>query len=111
MGPIYAPIFLPKWVRFACRSPITKKFLFNEYIIKYEFDVFVAFETMNNRGKKLSDLELLKNRLIYLSTLYTDDELDRAGRTSLRDSINDAWKEVYRQLGHNKLKPLNDDDF
>lgn len=90
---------------------LTKKFLFNEYIIKDEFDVFVAFETMNNRGKKLSDLELLKNRLIYLSTLYDDDELEPDDRKSLRDTINDAWKEVYHQLGKNKLKPLNDDDF
>jgi uncharacterized protein with ParB-like and HNH nuclease domain len=90
---------------------LTKRFLFNEYVIKDEFDVFVAFETMNNRGKKLSDLELLKNRLIYLTTLYNDFELDHASRKSLRDTINEAWKEVYRQLGRNKLRPLNDDDF
>ena len=31
-----------------------------------DFDVFVAFETMNNRGKKLSNLEILKNRLMKL---------------------------------------------
>jgi uncharacterized protein with ParB-like and HNH nuclease domain len=90
---------------------LTKKFLFNEYVIKDEFDVFVAFETMNNRGKRLSDLELLKNRLIYLTTLYTDDELDAAERKSLRDGINSAWKEVYYQLGRNDKRPLNDDDF
>jgi len=90
---------------------LTKRFIFNEYIIKDEFDVFVAFETMNNRGKKLSDLELLKNRLIYLTTLYTDEELDPAERKSLRDTVNDAWKEVYHQLGRNKMRPLNDDDF
>jgi hypothetical protein len=90
---------------------ITKRFLFNEYVIKDEFDVFVAFETMNNRGKKLSDLELLKNRLIYLTTLYGDDELDAASRTNLRDTINNAWKEVYHQLGRNKAHPLNDDEF
>ena len=90
---------------------LTKRFLFNEYIIKGEFDVFVAFETMNNRGKDLSKLELLKNRLIYLTTLYTDVELDPAERRDLRDSINDAWKEVYFQLGRNKSKPLNDDEF
>lgn len=71
----------------------------------------MAFETMNNRGKKLSDLELLKNRLIYLTTLYGDDELDAASRTSLRDAINDAWKEIYHQLGRNKQHPLNDDEF
>ncbi len=90
---------------------LTKRFLFNEYVIKDEFDVFVAFETMNNRGKKLSDLELLKNRLIYLTTLYSDEELDLASRKNLRDNINDAWKEVYHQLGRNKAHPLNDDDF
>jgi uncharacterized protein with ParB-like and HNH nuclease domain len=90
---------------------LTRRFLFNEYIIKDEFDVFVAFETMNNRGKKLSDLELLKNRLIYLTTLYNEEELDAASRRSLRDDINDAWKEVYHQLGRNKAHPLNDDDF
>ena len=90
---------------------LTRRFLFNEYIIKDEFDVFVAFETMNNRGKKLSDLELLKNRLIYLTTLYGDDELDPSERTDLRNLINDSWREVYFQLGRNKHKPLNDDDF
>ncbi len=90
---------------------LTKRFLLNEYVIKDDFDVFVAFETMNNRGKKLSDLELLKNRLIYLSTLYQDRELDDASRKNLREIINDAWKEVYRQLGRNKTRPLNDDDF
>lgn len=90
---------------------LTKRLLFNEYIIKDEFDVFVAFETMNNRGKKLSDLERLKNRLIYLTTLYEDGELDVADRKNLRQDINGAWGEVYHQLGRNEKHPLNDDDF
>lgn len=90
---------------------LTRRFLFNQYVIQDEFDVFVAFETMNNRGKKLSNLELLKNRLIYLTTLYTDEELDEASRRNLRETINNAWKEVYHQLGRNKTQPLNDDDF
>jgi hypothetical protein len=90
---------------------LTKKFLFKEYIIDDDFDVFVAFETMNNRGKKLSDLELLKNRLIYLTTLFPKFLIDEAGRKVLRDEINAAWKETYHQLGRNKTSPLNDDDF
>ena len=90
---------------------LTQRFLLNEYIIQDEFDVFVAFETMNNRGKHLSALELLKNRLIYLTTLYDDRELDPAGHKSLRDSVNGAWKEVYHQLGRNKAEPLSDDLF
>jgi hypothetical protein len=90
---------------------LTQNLMFNVYEISDDFDVFVAFETMNNRGKKLSNLELLKNRLIYLTTLYEEDELKSDERTSLRKIINDAWKEVYYQLGRNKQYPLNDDDF
>lgn len=87
---------------------VTKNLLFNEYVIESDIDVSVAFETMNNRGKKLSDLELLKNRLIYLTTLF---QVDQSDKDELRKRINDAWKEIYFQLGKNKLNPLNDDDF
>lgn len=90
---------------------LTQKFRFNVYEIGDDFDVFVAFETMNNRGKKLSDLELLKNRLIYLTTLYDDAEVKESEKQSVRGRINEAWKEVYHQLGRNKDQPLNDDDF
>jgi len=90
---------------------LTQKFMFNLYEINDDFDVFVAFETMNNRGKKLSDLELLKNRLIYLTTLYSDQEVKSNVRSRIRKNINDSWREVYYQLGRNKKQPLNDDDF
>jgi hypothetical protein len=90
---------------------LTQKFMFNLYEISDDFDVFVAFETMNNRGKKLSDLELLKNRLIYLTTLYTELEVKSDDRRAIRRNINNTWREVYYQLGRNKNQPLNDDDF
>lgn len=90
---------------------LTVNFKFNLYEIEEDFDVFVAFETMNNRGKKLSNLELLKNRLIYLTTLYEPHELKEDDRISLRTKIDEAWKEVYYQLGRNKNHPLNDDEF
>lgn len=90
---------------------VTQRLMFNLYELQDDFDVFVAFETMNNRGKKLSDLELLKNRLIYLTTLYEDHEVSESNREKVRYNINDAWKEVYHQLGRNKKNPLNDDDF
>ncbi len=90
---------------------VTQRLLFNLYEIDDNFDVYVAFETMNNRGKPLSDLELLKNRLIYLTTLYSPDEVDDSTKEATRKNINEAWAEVYFQLGRNKLSPLNDDDF
>lgn len=90
---------------------ITQNLMFNLHELEDDFDVFVAFETMNNRGKKLSNLELLKNRLIYLTTLYDENELDNDTRKILRKNINDAWKDIYYHLGRNKKNPLSDDEF
>ena len=87
---------------------ITQRLKFNMYYIDNDFNVFVAFETMNNRGKRLSNLELLKNRLIYLSTVFEDEE---DNKNAVRNNINNTWKDVYGYLGKNKEKPLNDEDF
>ena len=56
----------------------------------------------------MSHLELLKNRLIYLSTLLDEDD-ETKGR--LRTDINETWKTIYEYLGKNKDNPLDDDDF
>jgi len=87
---------------------ITQHYLFNIYSVSSDIDVNVAFEGMNNRGKPLSILEILKNRLILLSTKvegYTHDKV------KLRHSINEAWKTIYHHLGRNKDNPLDDDIF
>lgn len=90
---------------------LTLHMQFNIHEIADDYDVFVAFETMNNRGKKLTNLELLKNRLIYLTTLYSDKVFDEREKDNLRGKIRDAWKEVYRQLGRNIRTPLSDDEY
>ncbi|MDR1378551.1 MAG: DUF262 domain-containing HNH endonuclease family protein [Synergistaceae bacterium] len=90
---------------------LTLQLMFNLHEIEDDYDVYVAFETMNNRGKKLTNLELLKNRLIYLTTLFDDKQLDTRDKEQLRQNINDTWKEVYFQLGRNQNTPLSDDDF
>jgi uncharacterized protein with ParB-like and HNH nuclease domain len=87
---------------------VSQQLLFNTYEIAEEVDVFVTFETMNNRGKALSSLELLKNRLIYLSTRMAGD---RTTLSSLRRAINEAWKDIYHFLGRNENRPLADDVF
>lgn len=87
---------------------ITLQLKFNLYDIKDDFNVYVAFETMNNRGKRLSYLELLKNRLIYLSTLFDNSEDEK---NQVRVDINDTWREIYGYLGKNKNYPLSDDEF
>ncbi len=87
---------------------LTQNMKFNQYIIENDFDVFVTFETMNNRGKRLTTLELLKNRLIYLSTLFSADE---ASKQELRREINKTWQTIYGYLGKNKNSPMSDDGF
>lgn len=94
-------------------TKITHHLLFNVFTIAEGIDVFVTFETMNNRGKTLSHLELLKNRLIYLSTKFdnTSQEQAELEKDKLRKTINESWKTTYHYLGKNKERPLNDDFF
>ncbi len=87
---------------------VTQHLHFNLFYIEKDLDVFVTFETMNNRGKPLSHLELLKNRLIYLSTKFDVEEDDKV---YLRKSINESWKSVYHHLGKIDSKIYDDDDF
>jgi uncharacterized protein with ParB-like and HNH nuclease domain len=87
---------------------ITQNLLVTIYTITQDIDVFIAFETMNNRGKRLSNLELLKNRLIYFSTKLPEDAIEK---DALRARINEGWKSIYHYLGKNKQNPLDDDEF
>jgi uncharacterized protein with ParB-like and HNH nuclease domain len=89
-------------------SKLTQNIKFNLYEVDEDLDVYVMFETMNNRGKPLSKLELLKNRLIYLSTILdnSSEEIN-----TLRNQINESWKTIYSFLGKNKEQTLDDDDF
>ncbi len=93
---------------------VTENLLFNEYLIENIDDVYVTFETMNNRGKQLSTLELLKNRLIYLTTLIAHknpDEVTQKNVQGLRRDVNNAWKTIYEYLGKSTKRVLNDDNF
>jgi len=89
-------------------TKITQNFLFNIYSLDAEIDTYVAFETMNNRGKTLSHLELLKNRLIYLTTKLDQEDYEKA---SLRHDINECWKSMYHFLGKDISRRLDDDEF
>ncbi|MSN95875.1 DUF262 domain-containing protein [Campylobacter sp. FMV-PI01] len=93
-------------------NSLYKKVVFDLKFMKYEvnddFNVCIVFESMNNRGKSLSNLELLKNRFIYLSANLkaTDD-----AKQELRKDINEVWKNIYHYLGKNPDLKLDDDDF
>ena len=87
---------------------VTQRLKFDFQEIDKELDIFVVFETMNNRGKPLTNLELLKNRFIYLTTLLPDSDIVKK---KLRRDINETWKIIYEYLGKDKNRELADDEF
>lgn len=88
---------------------VTTQLGFDIKLVTKDLDIFVVFETMNNRGKELTNLEKLKNRLIYLSTLMGG--LKANEQEQIRHDINTVWKFCYEYLGKDKNKPLDDDIF
>jgi len=49
-------------------NSIEEQLVFNEFILNDGTEIGVIFETMNNRGIGLSNLEIVKNRLLYLTS-------------------------------------------
>lgn len=64
---------------------------------------------MNNRGKQLTILEKLKNRLMYLTeNLKTSPREDK---DTLRGKINDAWGKIFVCLAKDQNAVLDEDEF
>ena len=80
----------------------------NTKYIDNELSVQAVFETMNNRGKQLTILEKLKNRLLFLAAKLDVDDGDIEILTS---KINDAWRIIYDCLGKNPNNMLDEDEF
>ncbi|WP_187929376.1 DUF262 domain-containing protein [Helicobacter pylori] len=74
---------------------LTKKMLFSVVELNdNRIDPFSSFETTNNRGKDLSTLELLKNRLHFVSHKICDEE----DLENLQQEINDTYTRIYHDL-------------
>ena len=72
-------------------AKIATQLRFTLYEVNDDAEVGVIFEVMNDRGKPLTDLEKVKNFLLYAST-----RLDL--ENSLPQSVNDAWSKILQQL-------------
>ncbi len=72
-----------------------KKMLFSVVELNdNRIDPFSSFETINNRGKDLSTLELLKNRLHFVAHKICDEE----ELENLQQEINDTYTRIYHDL-------------
>ncbi|WP_181332738.1 DUF262 domain-containing protein [Helicobacter pylori] len=78
---------------------LIKKMLFSVVGLNdNRIDPFSSFETINNRGKDLSTLELFKNRLHFVAHKICDGKkLEK-----LQQEINDTYTRIYHDLRHFK---------
>ncbi len=75
---------------------LIKKMLFSVVELNdNRIDPFSSFETINNRGKDLSTLELLKNRLHFVSHKICDEKEELE---NLQKKINDTYAIIYYDL-------------
>lgn len=81
--------------------------VFDTKYILNNLDVQAVFETMNNRGKPLTTLEKLKNRLLYMISKF-DATVNIKG---LSGEINNGWGLIYETLGKNNDNLLSEDEF
>ncbi|GAA9832721.1 DUF262 domain-containing protein [Helicobacter pylori] len=74
---------------------LIKKMLFSVVELNdNRIDPFSSFETINNRGKDLSTLELLKNRLHFVAHKICDE----GDLENLQQEINDTYTLIYHDL-------------
>ncbi|WJX97810.1 DUF262 domain-containing protein [Helicobacter pylori] len=74
---------------------LIKKMLFSVVGLNdNRIDPFSSFETINNRGKDLSTLELLKNRLHFVVHKICDE----GDLENLQQEINDTYTRIYHDL-------------
>lgn len=87
------------------RGKITNQLTVLVHELGAEADAGVVFETTNNRGTGLNDLDKVKNYLLYLSS-----KLDLPAEHDLARSVNAAWSHIYKQLMAAGLTKPEDED-
>ena len=86
---------------------LTEQMRFTLYEVDDAAQVGVIFETLNDRGKPLTELEKAKNYLLFLASGLADGH-----RRALSEDINRSWSQVYERLMRaGKKKQVSEDAF
>jgi uncharacterized protein with ParB-like and HNH nuclease domain len=75
------------------------------YEVSDELDAGVIFETMNDRGKPLTELELVKNYLLYVAAKLNLNEPH-----GLNEHINKTWAHIFEELMSADLSEVRYED-
>ena len=90
------------WLR-ELYSKVVNGLRFSLYQVEEAADVGIIFEVMNDRGKPLTELEKVKNYLLYSSAMLGVEN-------ELADHVNSAWGRILRRLMHAGLEDGRSED-
>jgi len=74
---------------------------FLAYTPQMDAEIGIMFEVINNRGKALSELEKVKNYLVYCCA--------KLGADTLRENINRDWSEILKYLNKARCTNVGDE--
>ena len=89
------------WLKVLHRK-ITDKLRYSLYEVDSQAEVGIIFEVMNDRGKPLTELEKVKNYLLYAGASL--------GVDGLAKRVNDAWSTILTGLMNADLELSQDED-
>lgn len=77
------------------------------HYVGHEADAGVIFETTNNRGKDITELEKVKNYLLYVARKL---EVSEDQVQDLTEKINETWSDIYEALMRTGLEEESHED-
>jgi len=87
-------------------NKVTSNMMFTVYKVPEESEVGVIFEVMNNRGKPLSEMEKVKNYLLYLISKSSLQE----NAQELSRKVNQVWTRIFQMLMERGLPDKENED-
>ncbi|MET7400423.1 DUF262 domain-containing HNH endonuclease family protein [Dactylosporangium sp. NPDC005572] len=102
-----AEVAEPVTILTGLRDVVITRLRFTVHALDQHAEVGVIFETLNDRGKPLTELEKVKNYLLFLAA-----RLPAAPQNALAAKINTAWSQIYRLLLEVAMvSPAGEDQF
>jgi len=89
------------------KDKITRRIGFTLYEVETDSEVGIIFESLNDRGKPLSKLEIVKNYLIYEVEKISKDE---HSTSQLVSQINYSWRDILENLSKAEMTDNEDEN-
>ena len=90
-----------------CRNKITRQLKLIVYEVANELDAGTIFETMNDRGKPLTEMDKVKNYLLYVCSKIEVSDFERI---DLGQKVSATWTQIFEELMAARLSDEDNED-